>query len=252
MKLVVVAHGCSETNIALKRAAESLALPAVVLAPRDALRTVEPADVVLCRLGAGPLGIEPGLSELEQVAATGAVVLNPPAALVAAHDRHLTARLLRRAGLPHPRSWLLADGLPSPAPELPVALTPRFGRWSDDVRCETVDELGAALARLAPLAWFREHGVLARELADSDAARLQLVVAGRRVLTAAAPLLAQQLAVAAAAAVGADFATVDLVARGRSFAVTGLDPVPELAAPRDYRAALHELLVAAVARRPAA
>jgi hypothetical protein len=251
MKLIVVAHRCSETNKALVRAAESLALPALVLPPRDALCSVEPADIVLCRLDAELTGIEPGLPELEQVAATGAVVLNPPTALVAAHDRHLTARLLRRAGLPHPRSWLLADGLPSPAPELPVALTPRFGRWSGDVRCETADELETALARLASVDWFRDHGVLARELAERGAPHLRLVVAGRRVLTPAPPL-AHRLALAAAAALGADFAAVELVSRGPSFAVTGLDPVPEVEGARDCRAALHELLVTAVARRPAA
>jgi hypothetical protein len=75
MKLIVVAHGGRETNSALARAAESLALPALVLAPRDALPTVEPADVVLCRLDAGLMGIEPGLPELEQVAAAGSVIV---------------------------------------------------------------------------------------------------------------------------------------------------------------------------------
>ena len=80
------------------------------------------------------------------------------------HGRtRLTARILRRAGVPHPRTWLIADGAPSPAPELPVVLKPRFGSWGRDVvLCNTTDELDAQLDRLRYRDWFREHGGMTR------------------------------------------------------------------------------------------
>jgi len=144
MKFVVVAHRQSETNVALAGAAASLGLPATVLPPRDALRTLEPGDIALGRLDVRDEldGVERGTEELEQFGASGVVLLNPPSALVAAHDKLLTARILRRAGVPHPRTWLIAEGVLSPAPELPVVLKPRFGSWGRDVvLCPTAAEL---------------------------------------------------------------------------------------------------------------
>ena len=95
-------------------------------------------------------GIESGTGELERLAAEGVEVLNPPRALVAAHDKLLTARVLRLAGLPHPHTTLLAPALPAVAPELPVVLKPRFGSWGRDVElCRTPSELEEALARRA-------------------------------------------------------------------------------------------------------
>ena len=58
----------------------------------------------------------------------------------------LTARILRRAGVPHPRTWLLAEGIPSPAPELPVVLKPRFGSWGQDVLlARTIEDLAGLI-----------------------------------------------------------------------------------------------------------
>ena len=116
MQFAVVAHRTSETNDALAGAAASLGLPAAVLSPRDALRTLEPGDIALGRLDVreGLDGVERGTEELGQLVATGVVLLNPPSALVAAHDKLLTARILRRAGVPHPRTLLIAEGAPSP------------------------------------------------------------------------------------------------------------------------------------------
>ena len=153
MKFVVVAHKPSETNVALAGAAASLGLPASVLPPRDSLRNLEPGDIALGRLDVREDldGIETGTEHLERCAASGVNVLNPPCALVAAHDKLLTARALRRAGLPHPRTWLIAEGAPTPAPELPVVLKPRFGSWGRDVvLCRTADEVEDALAELTP------------------------------------------------------------------------------------------------------
>jgi RimK family alpha-L-glutamate ligase len=255
-----------------------------VLSPRDALRTLEPGDIALGRLDVRDEvdGVESGAAELERLAAGGAALLNPPSALVAAHDKLLTARILRRAGVPHPRTWLIAEGTPSPAPEPPVVLKPRFGSWGRDVvRCSTADELDGALARLATRPWFAEHGVLAQELIPPVGWDLRLIVAGGRVIGAArrtaapnewrtnvalggtsapapATPLAQRLALEAAAAVNGDLVGVDLLPRGGGFVVAevngAVDFMPHYAVgPGNvYRNAVHELMRVALIRRAAA
>ena len=185
MQFAVVAHRTSETNDALAGAAASLGLPASVLSPRDALRTLEPGDIALGRLDVREEldGMERGTEELGQLVASGVVLLNPPSALVAAHDKLLTARILRRAGVPHPRTWLIADGAPSPAPELPVVLKPRFGSWGRDVvLCPTADTLDRELARFSQRPWFAGQGVLAQELVPPLGWDLRVIVSGGRVV----------------------------------------------------------------------
>jgi RimK family alpha-L-glutamate ligase len=284
MRFVVVAHSRSETNDALAGAAASLGLRALVLPPRDALCAVEAGDVALARLDVRTEldGIEPGMAALEHIDAAGVTLLNPPPALVAAHDKHLTARILRRAGVPHPRTWLLGDGAPSPAPELPVVLKPRFGSWGRDVvRCETAEELDAALAALATRPWFAEQGVLAQELVPPVGWDLRVIVAGGRVVGAARriaargewrtnvalggksepmvpPPLARQLALEATKAVAADLVGVDLLPRDGGYVVAEVNgavdftPVYVLEPGDIFRAAVHELVQAALTRRVAA
>ena len=245
MRFAVVAHGRTDTNEALAAAAESLGAAAAVLAPRDALSILQPGDVALGRLDVreGLDGIEGGEMELERLASAGVEVLNPPRVLAAAHDKLLTARALRLAGLPHPRTWLIAEGLPSPAPELPLVLKPRFGSWGRDVvLCRTRDELDEALARVAYRGWFREHGALVQELVPPQGWDLRIVVAGGRVVGSARriaapgewrtnvalggraepvapPPLARTLALAAAQAIRADLVGVDLLPTQNGYVV---------------------------------
>jgi RimK family alpha-L-glutamate ligase len=249
MRFVVVAHRSSDTNEALAGAAEALGVPAAVLAPRDALRLLEPGDVALARLDIreGLDGMETGAVELERMTAGGVEVLNRPSTLVAAHDKLLTARALRRAGLPHPHTWLIAEGMPSPAPELPLVLKPRFGSWGRDVvLCRTRDELAAALERVSFRGWFREHGALAQELVPPLGWDLRIVVAAGRVVGAARrvaapgewrtnvslggrcepftpPPLARTLAVAAAAAIRGDLIGIDLLPTRSGYVVSELN-----------------------------
>src|SRR6266513_5564741 len=131
MKFAVVAHRHSATNEALVAAARAWGLDSELLEPHTALTSLEPGDIALARLDVreGLDGIERGTGELERLAAGGVDVRNPPAALVVAHDKLLTARALRLAGLPHPHTTLLSPTLPTPVPELPVVLKPRFGSW---------------------------------------------------------------------------------------------------------------------------
>ncbi len=238
MKFAVVAHRRSATNEALVAAARAWGLDSELLDPHTALTSLEPGDVALARLDVreGLDGIERGTGELERLAAGGVDVRNPPGTLVVAHDKLLTARALRLAGLPHPHTTLLSPTLPTPVPELPVVLKPRFGSWGRDVeRCTTSDELDAALVRLQRKPWFREHGALAQELVEpSGLGPARLVVAGGRVVGAACriarsgewrtnaalgaqvepvepPPLARALALAAARAARADLVGVDLL-----------------------------------------
>jgi RimK family alpha-L-glutamate ligase len=249
MKFAVVAHRRSATNNALVAAAQGWGLDSELVDPHRALSLLEPGDIALARLDVreGLDGIERGTGELERLAAGGVDVRNPPGTLVVAHDKLLTARTLRLAGLPHPHSTLLSPALPAAVPELPVVLKPRFGSWGRDVeRCTTADELDAALVRLQGKPWFVEHGALAQELVEPKGWDLRVVVAGGRVVGAACriarkgewrtnaalgaqveavdpPPLARALALAAAEATRADLVGVDLLPTGNGFVILELN-----------------------------
>jgi [lysine-biosynthesis-protein LysW]---L-2-aminoadipate ligase len=236
MKFAVVAHRRSATNEALVAAARAWGLDSELLDPHAALTSLQPGDVALARLDVleGLDGIERGSGELERLAAGGVDVRNPPDTLVVAHDKLLTARALRLAGLPHPHTTHLSSALPA-VPELPVVLKPRFGSWARDVeRCMTPDELDAALVRLRGKPWFQEHGALAQELVEPRGWDLRLIVAGGKVVGSACriaprgewrtnaalgarvepvepPPTARALALAAARATRGDLVGVDLL-----------------------------------------
>src|SRR6266567_2371676 len=103
MRLGIVAHRASETNLALAAAAPP-GFHASVMDPNTALEQLEPVAAALGRLDVlGTVdGIEPGLAHLEWLAARGVVVLNPATALRLSHDKIATASALRGANLPHP------------------------------------------------------------------------------------------------------------------------------------------------------
>jgi [lysine-biosynthesis-protein LysW]--L-2-aminoadipate ligase len=276
MRLAIVAHRTSETNTALVAAGEELGIHTVQLTPREALHSLRPADVALGRLDVRDTcdGIEDGMRELEKLAAAGVVVLNPPAALAATHDKLLTSRALRRAGLPHPHTWLIADGQPAPVPELPVVLKPRHGSWGRGVTlCRTHEEVQEATREL-----YSDNGVLAQELVPPLGWDGRLVIAGGRVVGSARriaaegewrtnvslgghsvpftpPPLARTLAILAADAVHADLVGVDLLPTTNGWVIA------ELNGAVDFRpwygedvfvSALIELLRVARDRRAAA
>ena len=236
MRVAIVAHRPSATNLALARRGwngEQVEL----LSPREALLSLGRGDLVLGRLDVRDDldGVEEGLWALERLLEAGVTVLNSPPAAICAHDKLLTARSLRRAGLPHPRTRLIERYDEPPDLDYPAVLKPRFGSWGRDVeRCTTSDELDAALVRLQRKPWFCEHGALAQELVEPRGWDMRLVVAGGRVVGAACriarsgewrtnaalgaqvepvepPPLARALALAAARAARADLVGVDLL-----------------------------------------
>ena len=146
-----------------------------------------PGDVALGRIDVRATldGVEDGLAALALLAGRGVTVLNHPSALLAAHDKLLTARALERAGLPHPRTALLLPGAVPPAFELPCVLKPRFGSWGKDVMvCRDRAGLARALLSLAARPWFMRHGALVQELVPPLGHDLRIVVAGGEVVGA--------------------------------------------------------------------
>ena len=239
MRFAVVAHSSSPTNLALAAGGWN-GVPGEVLTPREALLTLGRDDVALARLDVRHSldGVEDGLWALERLAEAGVRVLNRPEAVVLAHDKLLTARLLRRAGLPHPRTVLIERHSPLPDLDFPAVVKPRFGSWGQEVRlCRDPDELRAVLEGLAWRLWFRATGAVAQELIPPLGHDLRLVVAGGRIVGAAKriappgewrtnvalgasvvpadpPPVAAELALAAVRASGLDLVGVDLLPTG--------------------------------------
>jgi [lysine-biosynthesis-protein LysW]--L-2-aminoadipate ligase len=270
----LVAHRETETNAALVAAA-SRWCEAERLSPRAALARLRAGDVALARLDvrSDVDGVEPGLWALGRLAARGVRVLNPPSALLTAHDKLLTARELARAGIPHPMTQLVLAGETPPAVDGPVVVKPRFGSWGRDVRlCHDSAELDSALTDFASRRWFTAQGALVQELVPPCGFDLRVLVAGGNVIgairrRAAAgewrtnvalggcreavdpPLEACELAIAAADAAGADLVGVDLLPYGSGWVVIeingAVDFTPAYAALDPYAAAVHALDVAA-------
>ena len=239
MRFAVVAHSPSPTNLALAAGGWN-GVPGELLAPREALLKLGRGDVALARLDVRQSldGVEDGLWALERLEEAGVRVLNRPDAVVRAHDKLLTARVLRRAGLPHPRTMLLERNAPLPNLDFPAVVKPRFGSWGADVRlCHDRDELRALIEGLSCRLWFRATGAVAQELIPPLGHDLRLIVAGGRIVGAAKriappgewrtnvalgasvvssepPPVAAELALAAAQASGLDLVGVDLLPTG--------------------------------------
>ncbi|MBA2332068.1 MAG: RimK family alpha-L-glutamate ligase [Actinobacteria bacterium] len=239
MLLALIAQRATPTNLALVEAAPR-GVDFRILAPTEALETVGPGDAVLGRLDVLDTldGVDDGLWALGSLAARGVSTLNRASALMAAHDKLLTARLLLRAGLPHPRTRLLSGGRPLPELDGPVVVKPRFGSWGRDVvRCEDAKALRRHVRELEQRAWFRAHGALVQELVPPRGHDLRVVVAAGTVVGAISriakpgewrtnvalgasrvavdpPEHACELALRAAAAAGTELLGVDLLPDG--------------------------------------
>jgi ribosomal protein S6--L-glutamate ligase len=157
-----------------------------LLSPGKAVAGLAPGDVALGRLDvlAGLDGVEDGLWALGALGARGVRVLNTPSALLACHDKLLTARLLERGGLPHPRTRhvTVADSA-EVASDSSVVVKPRFGSMGQAVmRADRGRELSRALHAIERTAWFRKHGAIVQELVPPVGHDLRVLVAGTRVI----------------------------------------------------------------------
>jgi RimK family alpha-L-glutamate ligase len=239
MRVALIAYRPSPTSLALAARTWN-GLPVEMLSPRDALLRLERGDVALVRLDVREDlgGVEDGLSAVERLTQAGVTVLNPPSALLRAHDKVLTARTLRRAGLPHPQTRLIEQYREPPDLDLPVVVKPRFGSWGREVTlCRDRAELEQTLERLPYRSWFRATGAIAQELIPPLGHDLRLIVAGGGVIGAgrrtaapgewrtnvalgatvthaSPPPVALALASAAAKASGLDLVGVDLLPTG--------------------------------------
>jgi RimK family alpha-L-glutamate ligase len=243
MEFAVIAHQATETNVALAAGGWPGAR-SQLLAPRDGLLQLGRGDTALNRLdiSADLDGVEDGIWIVNQLEAQGVRVFNRPPALLAAHDKLITARLIRAAGLPHPRTRRLntadgADGL-----RFPVVAKPRFGSWGRDVElCADAHALGQYVARMSCRKWW-PAGAVVQELVPPCSTDLRIIVSAGEVVGAAVriaapnewrtnvalggmsvsttpPAEACELALSAARALRIDLAGVDLLPDGDSWVV---------------------------------
>jgi RimK family alpha-L-glutamate ligase len=249
-----------------------------LLSPAEALALLEPGDIALGRLDVRPTldGVERGLGLLGRLAARGVRVLNTPSAILAAHDKLLTARALKLAQLPHPATAYAGPGEPLDAELRPaLVVKPRFGSWGAGMHlCRDDEELAAAVERLRREPWFERQGALLQELVSPVGHDLRLIVAGDEVVGAIRRVAAvgewrtnvvlgatrhpvvpdahaKHLALAAAAAVGGDFVGVDLLpGSGMDYLVlevnAAVDFTPEYSLGGDVYTVALEALAAGV------
>lgn len=234
----IVVGRATLTNIGLAAAFDAQGFRTTIRAPARRL-DLDPAAVVLTRLDVLPSldGVEEGLWSLDAFGRNGRFLLNPPLAVLNAHDKLATALVLARHGVDHPRTAHVRDATVPSSFGPPYVVKPRFGSWGRDVfRCETDRDLLKRLDQLRHRRWFRRQGALVQELVAPGGRDLRLVVAGGHVIGAVErvarpgewrtnvslggvrraidpPAAAQKVARQAAAALGIDLAGIDLIAR---------------------------------------
>lgn len=186
MRLALIAQRPTPTNESLAGAlADGVGWEP--MSPEQALDELRPGDAALGRLDVLPTldGIDDGMWALGALEARRVVVLNDAAALLATHDKLLTARLLRRAGLPHPRTAHVRPDRPFPAVRPPVVVKPRFGSGGTAVTlCPDEDALVDTFARVSTAPWFEQQGALVQELVPPQGYDLRILVAGQRIVGA--------------------------------------------------------------------
>ena len=259
MLLAFVARRTTATNLALAGAAPPW-VDARLLTPEQAAATLGREDAAVGRIDVAETldGPEEGLWALGTLAAKGVRVLNRTGALLAAHDKLLTARILEREGLPHPRARMLHPDGPAPPWNGPVVVKPRFGSWGREVTlCSNEVSFRRHLHELEHRPWFQRHGAIVQTLVEPLGHDLRIVVAGGVAVGAISrvaakgewrtnvslggtrvrvdpPPAALTLAVWAAAAAGTELVGVDLLPDGEGgWTVLELNGAVEFSS--DYR-----------------
>ena len=259
----------TRTNVEIVYAWRSVGLDARVLWAAEAAKELGEDDTAILRLDVLPTldGVEPGLEIVPTFEKRGVRILNRPDALLAAHDKLITAERLEDAGVPHPWTRHAEPGRPLPAVPFPCVLKPRFGSWGQDVLlCRTREDLQRILTLIEDRPWWRRHGALLQELVAPVPYDIRAVVAGHqvvacarriaapgewrtnvtlggRVVKAELPAGATELIARAMSAIGIDLAGVDLLPTNDGwvvlelngavdfdtrYALPGLDPYPAI------------------------
>lgn len=247
--VAVVARAAGKTNGVMVERWRQLGIDASLLTPEAAVAALRESDVALVRLDVlrSLDGIEPGLDMLPILEQRGVRILNSADTLVRAHDKLQSARALCEAGVPTPAWSHLGPDAPRSDMTPPLVMKPRFGSWGRDVvLCQTADELERALVRARVKPWYRRQGAMIETyLPAAGVDRRVLVAAGEvvgRAERVAAPGEwrtnvslggsiraagqepdADALAIAAAAAIDADFVGVDLIRSGARWFVVELN-----------------------------
>ena len=128
-ELVGVVGWPQPTSERLVEAWRELGIHAGMLSPADASSLLRPHDVAVGRFDVRATldGVQPGLHVLVELERQGVRVINRVEALMNAHDKLRTARLLTEANLPHPKTAHITslEQITKFAP--PVVVKPRFG-----------------------------------------------------------------------------------------------------------------------------
>jgi RimK family alpha-L-glutamate ligase len=245
----IVAEHATETNLELAFEWRALGLDAEVFSLEEALASLLPGDVALARLDVKRSldGVDADVRELLPLPLRGISLLNRPDALLAAHDKLVTARRLWKAGVPHPRIRHVRAGDPIPHVTFPAVAKPRFGSWGEDVFCcPDAVALRAVFAELESRPWFERDGALLQELIAPGDRDIRVLVAGGRVVggeeriappgewrtnvslgarhwASVPPPAAGALAIDAAAAIGIDFCGVDVLPRRDGYVVVEIN-----------------------------
>ncbi len=184
----ILGSSSSTTNPVLERAWRSQGIDTRIVTPGEALDLLRPGDTALGRLDVRLTldGLEPGLLALLALLRQRVRVVNRPAALLAAHDKLRTARVLAAAGVAGPRTrGASPPGRRRRSSACRWWIKPRFGSWGTDVyACYTHAELAQALTIVTRRAWFARQGALVQELVPPRGHDLRLLVAGSRVVGA--------------------------------------------------------------------
>ena len=252
-ELVGIVGWPQPTSERLVEAWRELGIHAGMLSPADASSLLGPHDVAVGRVDVRATldGVQPGLQVLVELERRGVRVINRVEALMNAHDKLRTARLLTGADLPHPKTAHIISLEQATEIAPPVVVKPRFGSWGIDVfRCETGGDLTRTLAAVSSRPWFVRHGALVQELVPPTGYDLRLVVAAGQVVGATERVArpgewrtnislggtrratqpsreARALAVTAANLIGADLVGVDLLPAAGGYVVLELNGAVE-------------------------
>jgi RimK family alpha-L-glutamate ligase len=249
VSIAVIGTPANDGTVAIVAAWRALGIDVSLLSAREALAELGPGDVALVRLDVVPAldGVDDGLLAVLLLERRGVRVFNSVDALLSAHDKLRTARLLEKAGVPHPATEHISFTHRATL-KPPVVVKPRYGSWGRDVvLCRDAEALERTLNAMRDRPWFRRHGAIVQEAIPSLGCDLRVLVAGGCVVGAAERVAAPgewrtnvscggslrpahlsdgvaELAGTAAAAIGGDFVGVDLMPHGEdSFTVLELN-----------------------------